>query len=212
MSGLSAMAILSPSALVNEPEPAAAAAWDLSWIDTLKGKHKHVFDFGGMTWENRDVLGGDTPLRVPRNWFNAHKEVYALDSQMLSTVIGIASSGFPINASDAVWQKYSLGERWKIMDSSTGKWAVRNLFSNPSAPYTDRLSTVEALKQRGTIFWQCNNALNGIVQTLAASMKLNPDDVRKELVEGLMPGVKIVPAHTFAIGLVQEKGCTYEKM
>lgn len=206
------MAVLSPSALVSEPEPAAAATWDLSWIEALKGKHKQVFDFGGMTWENRDVVGGDTPLRVPRNWLNAHKEVYGLESHQLSTLIGIASSGFPINANDAVWQKYTLGERWKIMDSSTGKWAVRNLFSSPAAQYTDRLSTVEALKQRGTIFWQCNNALNGIVQMLAPSLKMNPDEVRKELVEGLMPGVKIVPAHTFALGLVQEKGCTYEKI
>lgn len=66
--------------------------------------------------------------------------------------------------------------------------------------------------KRGTIFWQCNNALNGVVQMLADAMKLEVPAVRAELVAGLMPGVHLVPAHTMALGLVQERGCTYEKM
>jgi hypothetical protein len=34
--------------------------------------------------------------------------------------------------------------------------------------------------------------------------------VKAELVAGLNPGVHIVPAHTQAIGLVQQRGCAYE--
>jgi hypothetical protein len=34
----------------------------------------------------------------------------------------------------------------------------------------------------------------------------------EELRAGLNPGVRLVPAHTMAIGLVQERGCAYEKL
>ena len=36
-------------------------------------------------------------------------------------------------------------------------------------------------------------------------------DVRADLVAGLNPAVRLVPAHTMMIGLAQERGFTYEK-
>jgi hypothetical protein len=211
LTGMSALALVAPTELAfAEPADSARASWDLSWLDSLKGKHKQVFDLGSSDLSERDVVTGDTPLRVPRNYLNAHKEVYNLEYPKINTIVGIAFSAFPMNATDDIWRKYSLGEKWKIKDSSTGTWAVRNLFSNPTAPLDDKGVTLEALRKRGTIFWQCNNALNGAVQILAAAMKMEVPKVREELVAGLMPGVRLVPAHTMALGLVQERGCTYE--
>ena len=213
LGGISALALVSPTELAFAGETnSASAPWDLSWLDSLKGKHKQVFDFGSINFDGRDIVAGDTPLRVPRNYMNAHKEVYGLVHPEINTIVGITSSAFPMNANDEIWGKYALGEKWKIKDSSTGTWAVRNLFSNPSEPFSDKLSSIEALRHRGTIFWQCNNALNGVVQNLAGAMKMDPAKVREELVAGLMPGVRLVPAHTMALGLVQERGCTYEKV
>lgn len=209
------MALISPlSRLEAEEATPAAAPWDLAWIEKLNGKHKQVFDFGGreVGGADVDVVGGQTPLRIVRNWLNAHKEVYGLEDTRLSAVVGIASDAFPINATDAVWLKYGLGEKWKIKDSRTGTWAVRNLFADQASPITDKSTSVQAMMKRGVVFWQCNNALNGIVQMLATSMKMEVPAVREELVTGLMPGVHLVPAHTMAIGLVQEKGCTYEAL
>jgi hypothetical protein len=208
--GISAAALVG-SAQDAEAHPVALAPWDLSWIDALGGKHKQVFDLGGMDMSDRDIMAGETPLRVVRNWLNAHKEVYGLESSALSTVVGITSDAFPINVNDSIWQKYSIGEKWKLKDSTTGTWAVRNMFSNPS-DLTDTGRSVEALRKRGTIFWQCNNALGGVVARLAGEMKMDPAVVRKEIIDGFMPGVKLVPAHTFALGLVQERGFTYEKL
>ena len=210
------MALFSPaldrSGLAAETVNAANTAWDLAWIDQMSGKHKQVFDLGGRKLDDTDAVAGESPLRVPRNYLNGHKEVYGLESPAINTIVGITSQAFPINATDAIWAKYALGEKWKIKDSKTGTWAVRNVFADASVPFSDGAITVQALRKRGTIFWQCNNALNGVVRMLAGPMKMDPDAVRAELVAGLLPGVKLVPAHTMAIGLVQEKGCTYEKV
>jgi hypothetical protein len=210
------MALFSPafdrSGLAAETVNPVNTAWDLAWIDQMSGKHKQVFDLGGRKLDDTDAVAGDSPLRVPKNYLNAHKEVYGLESPAINTIVGITSQAFPINATDALWVKYSLGEKWKIKDSKTGTWAVRNLFADASVPFGDQALTVQALQKRGTVFWQCNNALGGVARMLAGQMKMDFDTVRSELVAGLLPGVKLVPAHTMAIGLVQEKGCTYEKV
>ena len=112
LTGFSALALLSPLADrvgLQAVEPSAEPStsdWDFSWLDTLKGKHRQVFDFGS--------LEGGEPLRVVRNYLNAHKEVYRLEFPRVNAVVGIASNAFPINASDALWAKYSLGEKWKV--------------------------------------------------------------------------------------------------
>src|SRR5271167_259066 len=72
--------------------------------------------------------------------------------------------------------------------------------------------SIEAMQARSVIFWQCNNALKGVTVHLAAKMKMPPDVVRAELITGLLPGVTLVPAHTMAIGISQEHGCTYESI
>ena len=210
--GLSALAVISPVSLAHGETEKAAAPWDLSWLDTLKGKHKQVFDHGSVELDKRDILAGDSPLRVPRNYMNAHKEVYGLEYPQVNTIVAISYDALPMNVNDEMWRKYSLGEKWQIKDSSTGTWAVRNLFSAPGAAYTDRLFSLEALRQRGTIFWQCNNALGGAAAVIGQAMKIDPAKVREDLIANFVPGVKLVPAHTMALGLAQERGFTYEKI
>ena len=71
---------------------------------------------------------------------------------------------------------------------------------------------MKALQARGTIFWQCNIALNAVAQQLATARKLPVAEVRADLVAGLNPGVKLVPSHVMALGMVQERGATYVKI
>ncbi len=180
-----------------------ATDWDLEWVKDLeKVRHKQVFDIGSL----------DSGLHVPTNYLDAFEDVMKLKRGEVIAVIGIASSGFPINASDALWAKYKLGERWKVTDPDTGAPAVRNVFAADPPPKEFRAKdTVAALMARGTIFWQCHNALIGISRRMA-SADTSPEAMYDELKAGLLPNVKIVPAHTMLIGLVQEHGCTYEKI
>ena len=181
---------------------AASEEWDLSWLDQLQGKHKQVFDMGVPE------------LKSPANYLRAFREVYQLEHPQVNGVVGIAYAAFPINARDALWAKYELGARWKIDDYLTGKPATRNVFLEPraDAPENVREASIRKLQARGAIFWQCNNALNRIVDELSIATKQSFDAVRAELIAGFVPGVKLIPAHTMLIGLAQERGCTYEKV
>ncbi len=179
----------------------SAQNFDLRWIDELKGQHKQVFDMA-----DADPGGEPPPLRLPRNYLDAFRDVYKLDFSEVRTVVGISGRSFPINESDKLWEKYALGERSKIIDPVTKKPAVRNVFLD------DSTLGVKALQARGTIFWQCNIALNSIAQQLATARQLPVAEVRADLLAGLNPGVRVVPSHVMALGLVQERGLTYVKI
>ena len=114
------------SARVNAAQAPAASAqnFDLQWIDDLKiGQHKQVFDMA-----DADPAGEPPPLRLPRNYLDAFRDLYKLEFPAIRTVVGISGHAFPVNASDRLWEKYALGERSKIIDPATKQPAVRNVF------------------------------------------------------------------------------------
>jgi hypothetical protein len=202
---LTALASLSGLALTRSAFAVPASdTWDLSWLDQLKGKHKQVFAVG--------VLRDRFPLHVVVNYLDAFREVFGLAYPDINTVVGIARQGFPINMQDALWTKYELGRRWEVKDPATGEWARRNIYFDQMAAPPGKIVGVKPLQARGSLFWQCNNALNTIVRELAADTGQPPEPVRAELLAGLNPGVRLVPAHTMALGLAQEHGCTYEQL
>ncbi|HWE40862.1 MAG TPA: hypothetical protein VG432_00020 [Gemmatimonadaceae bacterium] len=184
--------------------PAAPGTWDLSWLGTLKGKHRQVFAAGG---------GGPMSMVVATNWLDAHEEVFGLKPPAVNALIGISVRAFPINCSDQLWTKYELGRRFEIKDPATSDWATRNVFLDQVAEFAGwKVVGVRPLQSRGVIFWQCNNALTAHANRFAREMHLDPKAVHDDLVAGLNPGVKLVPAHTMALGLAQEHGCTYEQI
>ena len=198
MAGVAAVG--APAAAQTPPRSASAGQWDLGWFDAFKGQHKQMYDYG--TFE----LPDDTrPLRFVKNYLDTYREVFGLQSPEINTAVGISRSSFPINVSDAVWQKYKIGERWKIADPATKQPAVRNIF------LSDGDLSVKAMQARGTAFWQCNVALGAIAQQLAQAAGMPAADVRADLIAGLNPGVHLVPAHVMAIGIAQEHGFTYMK-
>lgn len=177
--------------------------WDMSWLDRIQGKHKQVFD----------IANWDTGLSTVRNWYDAHQRLYGLKDAQLTAVVGIATQAFPINASDAMYTRFPIGDEWKVTDPKTGKPAMRNIFIDKrEGPPPIAEATVKLLQARGAMFWQCNNALNKVAGILAARVNRPQPEVYNELRAGLNPGVTLVIAHTLALGVAQERGCTYEKV
>jgi hypothetical protein len=200
LAGVTAIQAASTQAASQVPA-ASAQNWDLRWMDELKAQHKQVFDMA-----DADPAAEPPPLRLPRNYLDGFRDVYKLEFSEVRTIVGISGRAFPVNASDRLWEKYALGERSKIIDPVTKKPAVRNIFMD------DSTLGVRALQARGTIFWQCNIALNGIAQQLAQARQVSATEVRADLLAGLNPGVRLVPSHVMAMGLVQERGVTYVKI
>ena len=131
--------------------------------------------------------------------------MYKLEFPEVQPIVGIAGRAFPVNASDRLWEKYALGERSKIIDPVTKKPAVRNIFMD------DSTLGVKALQARGTISGSATSR-SRIAQQLAQARQLSVAEVRADLIAGLNPGVRLVPSHVMAMGLVQERGVTYVKL
>jgi intracellular sulfur oxidation DsrE/DsrF family protein len=187
------------------PAPASARPIDISWFDTFKGQHKQVFDLGSFD------LSVDSPLRQPVTYLTVHHDLSHLEPpDDINVICAISHKAFPMNATDALWEKYKIGDHWGIKDPQTGKPSVRNLFVGPTA--NPGAATVRGLQARGVIFWQCNFALGAIASELAQVSGAKVPEIRADLLSGLLPGVRLVPAHTWAIGHVQEHGFTYEKL
>lgn len=199
---LSAATFTGPLTAVSSAQ--ASLRWDLSWLDNMHGVHKQVFDLSYLDTESEHP-----PLLGVSNYLRACREVFGLPASRVSTVVGIASSGFPLVVQDALWERYRLGEEWKIKDPVTNAWAVRNVYAELPAGDALRRATVRALQAEGTVLWMCNNALNYVSRQLATKTQQSQAIVRDELIAGFLPGIRLVPAHVLLVGLAQEKGFTY---
>jgi intracellular sulfur oxidation DsrE/DsrF family protein len=177
--------------------------WDIAWIDGLKGSHKLMFD---LLWHTLRP----NSLNPPRNYLYVHKQVFGRQFPDVNVVLGMNSTSFPINASDALWAKLKLGERYKIVDPDTGKPATRNVYlgSRDGA----RPDSVLALQERGAVFMMCNKSMNSLTNDFAQELSRPRPEMYAELTAGLVTGVKVVPALTWAMSTLQERGFTYAKL
>jgi hypothetical protein len=178
----------------------SAAGFDMAWLEQLKGRHRQVYDLG-----SHELSADPRPLRYCRNFLDTFRDVYHLEYPDINTAIGISGPAFAMNASDRLWVKYRLGERYKILDPMTKQPAVRNIFLD------DPDIGVKAIQARGAVFWQCNVALSNLAQQLANASQMPVAEVRADLIAGLNPGVRLMPSHVMALALAQEKSFTYMK-
>ena len=101
LAGLAAIPTTVNEAAAQVPT-ASAQNFDLRWIDELKEKHKQVFDMA-----DSDPAAEPPPLRLPRNYLDAFRDLYKLEFQQVRTIVGISGRAFPVNASDRLWEKYA---------------------------------------------------------------------------------------------------------
>jgi len=199
---LTSVGALAGASLIPDIVEAAQSpqGWDLSFVDRFGGKHKQVFD----------LMDTNIGLVVVRNWLDAWESVYGLKNPDVNAIVGIAGKGFPVNVSDAIYEKFPIGELWQVNDPATEKPATRSPFLAGDRPGMFAGAGVRPLQARGVTFWMCNNALNAAAGRIATSIKRPQPEIYQELRAGLNEGVIVVPAHTMLVGIVQEKGFTYE--
>jgi intracellular sulfur oxidation DsrE/DsrF family protein len=194
--------------------PAAAAttahhSWDLSWTTRVASAttHKQVFD-------TPEIAEG-TALHQARMFYVNYKEVYNSADADLAAVIVVRHVAIPMVLGDAVWAHYPfLGKKaTKLKDPTTNEWALRNPFLN--AKKDDKYALIwpdgglDTLIGRGTIVLACNLALTGFAGRIAKKTQQADDVVLKELTDGLVPGVTLVPSGIFGVIRAEQAGCAY---
>lgn len=178
--------------------PAATVAADAEkWFQQVKGKHKMVFDW--PKHNNGAALGWALTL------MDTYNDMGTPDKE-LSIVLILRYATTPLSIGDTLWTKYGFGKRIDLKDPDTNEFAMRNIFAKCPTEDDD---CIELFQKRGGLVCVCNHALQSSAESLAEQLKLNKEEVRKEFMDNLLPGIQPVPSGIWALNRAQELGCTF---
>ena len=170
--------------------PPSKTVFDDSWTQRLTAKHKAVFD--------SPELADGAALYQAQIWASGFKEMYQLTDADTQAVLVFRHAGVPMVFNDVIWSKYEIGKRRKVKDEA-GRWATANA----------HVKELAEAKERGSIILGCNLAAMGIAASIARDTKQDPEVVRQEIRNNLVPGALLMPSGIFALHRAQEAGCTY---
>ncbi|HTE32753.1 MAG TPA: hypothetical protein VK666_20370 [Chryseolinea sp.] len=202
-SGAVAMGLASIGTAANGTAPAPqqdASSLD-AWFGSMKGKHRMVFDA---------VTANDGFPVIWSYTFMTSNNATGTPDEDLNAVIVLRSKAIPLALEDKVWSKYKLGKMFKLTDLSTNVPADRNLYFDPKeGEMPEKGMSIKALLERGARFCVCDTALTMTSRLYAKTKDVDPLDVKKEWISGIIPGIKVVPSGVWAINRAQENGCSY---
>jgi intracellular sulfur oxidation DsrE/DsrF family protein len=173
-----------------------------TWLDGIRGEYRQVYDAPApnngfaLIWSHLFLMTGAQGYNVPES--------------ELGVVVVLRHSAIPIAFSDGVWEKYKLGEYFKISDPATKSPAVRNPFAHikpGDMPLPE--AALEKLVARGVKFAVCNAAIHHQSARLAQQQGLQHESVKQDWLAAVLPGVQVVPSGVLAVNGAQSKGCSY---
>jgi len=172
------------------------------WFKKVKGKHRIIYD--------APEPHAGFPIIWSWAFYQTNNQTGSADTDLTAVVV-LRHNGIPIAMEDKLWEKYKFGEVFKIDDNNTKAPAVRNPYYEPQGADfpLPGIDGVKKLQARGAMFCVCDLALTVYSGFVAKSMNQNPEEVKKDWVAGLLPGVQVVPSGVWAVGRAQEKGCGY---
>jgi hypothetical protein len=164
------------------------------WPGTLKGRHRQVFD----VYEINEGF----PLGFANNFLTPNESATA--------VMIFRHKGLPYAVGSAMWEKYKIGESFKIIDPETKAPAVKNPYFQPKpGVLANSEMALDRLLVKGTVMGACGVALRGQSRRLAENAGATPEEALKEWTANLIPGVTVIPSGTWGVNRAQEAGCTY---
>ncbi len=202
-SAVGVAALSSPMELLaqkGKPDASSNKEFD-AWLKKIKGKHRQVFD---ATAENEGF-----PVAWARIFLMTNEMVGAPKSDVTAVVI-LRHDALPLAFDHALWEKYKLGEFFKINDKASKDPAVRNPYYHPKPGELMMDSfAIDELQKDGVLFGACNMAIKVYSGLVAKKMDMDADTVMKEWLAGVIPGMTVVPSGVLAINRAQEYKCTY---
>jgi hypothetical protein len=171
-------------------------------LKKMKGrKHRQVFD-SPMPNEGMPVIWAWAFLHTQNNM--------GLTDQEVGAAVVFRHDSIPFAMEDRLWEKYKLGEMFKINDKLTKAPATRNVVTHikeGDLPLPDM--ALELTQKRGVVFGVCDLALTVYSKMIGEQMKMDGAEVKKDWVAGLLPGIVILPSGVWAVNRAQEMGLTY---
>ena len=173
-----------------------------NWFDNIKGEHRVVYD--GSEPHNT--------LPITWNWafLESNNSVGEKDDNITAMTV-LRHSGIVFAFNSDIWKKFKLGELVSFNDNKTGSPALRNTVYEPQEgdmPLPP-IQGIKDLQARGSLFCVCDLATKVYGSAVAKKMNLNPDDVYSEMVEGILPGIQLVPSGVWALGRAQNMNYAY---
>ena len=177
-----------------EPRAETEAEDGPDWPGKLTGRHKQVVD--------AYAINDGFPLAFVLNFLEPNKSA--------TGVIILRHEAFPLALNHAMWEKYKIGETFKIIDPETKAPAVKNPFFHPKPGVliVDDMA-LDRLLAKGAVVGGCNVALQVQSKMLAGNAGMSAEDAAKEWAANVIPGVTIIPSGTWGVNRAQEGGCTY---
>jgi intracellular sulfur oxidation DsrE/DsrF family protein len=172
------------------------------WLDTITGRHMQVYDAPDP---NNGMV-----LIYAWAFLSTAPQAYGVAESDVGVVVVLRRFGIPIAFNDQTWAKYKLGEVFKVNDPGTKAPATRNPFAYVKPgdlPIPD--AALEKLVARNVKFGVCNLALTSLSGQVAQKMAMKPEDVKKDWIAGMFPGLQVVPSGVVAINGAQARGCSY---
>jgi intracellular sulfur oxidation DsrE/DsrF family protein len=176
------------------------------WFKQLKGRHRIVFDV--------PEPNGIFPFAWPRI-FLATNAATGTPEKECGIVVVLRHLAIPYAMDNRLWAKYNFNEIFKANDPRTNKPSTSNPFWQPAdgafkvPGYGAIPIGINELQASGVMFCVCDAALTVYSAVVAESLKQDPAEVKKDWVNGILPGVQIVPAGIWAVNRAQEHGCAY---
>ncbi|MEO5601953.1 MAG: Tat (twin-arginine translocation) pathway signal sequence containing protein, partial [Cyclobacteriaceae bacterium] len=172
------------------------------WFKKVKGSHRIVYD--------ASEPHNGFPVIWSWVYYKTNNQTGSPDNDLTAVVV-LRHNAIPFAMEDRLWEKYKMGEFFKINDNTTKASAIRNLYWMPKdgdfpLPGIDG---IKRQQERGAMFCVCDMAITVMSGFAAKGMNLDPEEVRKDWLSGVLPGIQVVPSGVWAIGRAQEKDCAY---
>lgn len=187
--------------LANGVESSGGADAD-AWFKKVKGKHRIVYD--------APEPHNGFPMIWTWVYYKTNNDTGSPDNDVTAVVV-LRHNAIPYAMEDRLWEKYKLGEFFKINDNNTNAPAIRNpLWMPQGKDYPlPGIDGIKALQDRGAMFCVCDMAIKVLSGFVAQGMDGDAEAVRQDWLAGILPGIQVVPSGVWAIGRAQENGCGY---
>jgi len=173
----------------------------------LTAPHRVAFDWSAHK--------NGKPLSQGKNYLDAWRDAFKATERDINLVFAIHGDAIPVVLTDALWSRYKIGEQYEVVDGGTKQPAIRNVFTAANAGTGGLVApdeSVESLQKRGARFAVCRNTVAGATKKLSAAGLGAPDEIRAAILNGLLPGVILVPAMLVTLTQLQEHGVRYLKV